>query len=74
MRVQWGDTLLTAGLSGIYSLGISSGGCTSGTDSVEVVVDPTPDADIRIQGESTFCEGESVTLKCNYGSGLVYSW
>jgi len=73
-RVQWGDTILEAGVSGIYSLGITSGDCTSLTGSEEVLVNPSPDADVRNLGESIFCEGENTSLRINSRPGVSYNW
>lgn len=73
-RVQWGDTILDAGKTGSYSLGITSGGCTSVTDIEEVVVNTAPDAKVHILGTTTLCEGESVNLRANMASGQIYNW
>ncbi len=33
-----------------------------------------PDASIMQIGESTFCSGESITLRANVQSGVIYNW
>lgn len=39
-----------------------------------IVVLPAPSASINIVPNDTVCEGETVTLQANFGSGLRYRW
>ncbi|MBB6611887.1 T9SS type A sorting domain-containing protein [Pontibacter sp. Tf4] len=57
-----------------YTVTVSNAnGCTD-TDQVTVTVNPAPAATITASGATTFCEGSSVTLTANTGSGLTYQW
>ena len=61
--------------SGTYSLNVSlSGNCsqTSTTQSINIL--SAPPASISAGGPTTFCQGGSVNLNANTGSGLSYIW
>ena len=74
MRIQWGDSLLKANQSGSYSVEITNGGCTGQSDPVELLVYPSPDAQLEVIGETIICSGERVTLEAAGISGTVYNW
>ncbi|GIV33300.1 MAG: hypothetical protein KatS3mg031_0835 [Chitinophagales bacterium] len=58
-----------------YSVTVSSGSYCSAVKSVTVTVKPLPNAFIIVSGGSTeICQGDSVTLNANLGSGLGYQW
>ncbi len=44
------------------------------SNSIEVTVNKKPTAEITAGGPTTFCEGGSVVLSANSGSGLSYQW
>ncbi len=48
-------------------------GCTD-TDEVTIKVNPKPVASITVDGETSFCQGGSVTLTANSGTGYTYQW
>ena len=48
-------------------------GCTS-TASVTVTVNALPTATVTAGGATTFCQGNSVVLNANTGTGLTYQW
>ena len=56
-----------------YTVIGSNGVCTS-KDSVTVTVNALPTANITTNGATTFCQGNSVTLSANTGTGLTYQW
>lgn len=56
--------------SGIYSLIINSGGCTSDTAFINVVVTPPPT--VSLPPDTTLCSGDSILL--NAGAGFNYTW
>ena len=57
----------------VYSVLVSSNGCTS-TDQVKVsVVKPLPPADANAGSDLTICKGESITLSGSGGEGYLWS-
>lgn len=65
----------TATASGSYTVFISNGSGCSGTSSATVVtVNSLPSAVITPATSTTFCQGGSVQLNANTGSGLSYQW
>jgi len=56
-----------------YTVTGSNGVCTS-KDSVIVTVNSLPTVTVTASGTTTFCQGGSVTLSANTGSGLTYQW
>ena len=73
-RIQWGNTQLMAYNPGAYQVEVISDGCASRSDLMNIVSHPLPDASILLIGEHTFCSGESITLRANLQSGVIYNW
>jgi hypothetical protein len=63
----------TTAMSGTYTVTVTSNGCSS-TASTIVTVNPNPSATITAGGTAAFCQGGSVTLSANTGTGLTYQW
>lgn len=58
--------------SGIYSVNVTNVfGCSSSSESVEVIVVPTPN--IVANNDTTVCAGQSISLNATGASGLVWS-
>ncbi|MGZ3904026.1 MAG: PKD domain-containing protein, partial [Bacteroidia bacterium] len=55
----------------IYTLTISSGGC-SAQDTMVVTVNPVPSVSVTAGGSTTFCQGDSVKLSST--SATSYTW
>ena len=65
----------TAKSSGNYKVVITnSNGCSDTSAAIIVSVNPLPNASITAIGNTTFCQGKSVTLSANIGAGLIYQW
>ncbi len=56
-----------------YTVTVNSAGCTA-SSSVPVVVTPGPTATATAAGNTMFCQGGSVDLNANTGTGLTYQW
>lgn len=56
-----------------YTVTVNSSGCTA-SSSVPVTVTPGPTATATAAGNTTFCQGGSVDLNANTGTGLTYQW
>ncbi len=66
---------LTAISGGDYFVVITNAtGCTVSSAVKHVTVNPKPAAAITALGATTFCNGDSVVLQANSGSGLSYQW
>ncbi len=65
-------TTMTSG--DYYVIMTNSYDCTDSTDTVSVTVMSYPDANITPGGATTFCDGDSVELVANTGSGWNYQW
>src|SRR6185503_4494672 len=54
---------------------VVSNSCGSATsNAINVIVDAAPTASISAGGSTTLCNGGSVTLNANTGTGLSYQW
>ena len=84
LTYQWynGATLIsgansssyTATVSGTYNVQVSTSNCTATSINQSVTVNPLPIATLTPAGPTTFCQGGSVVLNANVGTGLTYQW
>ena len=69
------DNFYTTSTSGTYWVVVSNtGGCSGGSLSVVVTVNPSPSAAISAVGNTTFCSGGSVSLFATAVAGYGYQW
>ncbi len=68
------DSILTASSGGNYRVVVSNGSCTDTSAAFTVVVHPKPMATITAATDTTFCQGDSVTLNATAGAGWNYRW
>ncbi len=64
----------TATLGGSYTVAISSGGCSTTSTAVTVIIKPSPVATITAGGATGFCTGGSVVLSAGTATGNTYVW
>ncbi len=65
----------TAVSSGTYSVNVTnSSSCSMNSAITNVLVYSFPLASINSTGNTTFCQGDSIVLQANTGSGLSYQW
>ena len=65
----------TAKTTGDYFVTITNAaGCSVASDKIHVTVNSLPSASNTPQGPTTFCNGDSVKLQANTGTGLTYQW
>jgi outer membrane protease len=64
----------TATTSGAYNVQVSTSNCTATSINQSVTVNPLPTATLTPAGPTTFCQGGSVVLNANVGTGLTYQW
>ena len=64
----------TANTSGAYSVIIKKGGCIDSSTAVKVTVNPLPSKKISLTGLTSFCQGDSLIIKADTGTGLTYTW
>jgi PKD repeat protein len=65
----------TAVNSGTYTVRVTnSGGCSKLSQTQTVTVNSLPSASVTANGPLAFCQGQSVTLTANSGTGLTYQW
>ena len=74
---SWSDgettSSITVTTSGNYSVVVTNAnGCSASSSATSVIVNPLPTATITANGNTTFCQGGSVTLTSSGGS--FYSW
>jgi hypothetical protein len=71
-----GETALTFSpyATGSYHVVATNGGCVATSSAVTVTVNPTPIANVRYAGATTFCAGGSITLRGTAGTGDTYQW
>jgi hypothetical protein len=64
------------GAAGSYRVLITNSvtGCFDTSAAVSVVIVPLPTATVSAAGSTTLCEGNTVVLNANTGTGLTYSW
>ncbi|GAB4496475.1 MAG: hypothetical protein OHK0019_28210 [Saprospiraceae bacterium] len=64
---------ITVSTAGQYSVTVTGANtCTAASPATSVVVNPLPEATVTASGNTTFCEGSSVTLTSNPASS--YNW
>ncbi len=63
-----------ASTSGMYSVIVTSNGCSTTSALVQVTANAAPTATITAGGATSFCSGGSVVLSANTGTGLTYQW
>jgi len=65
----------TASASGSYSVKVTNTSACSATSTAQTVtVNALPTATITATGTTSFCQGGSVVLNANTGTGLAYQW
>ena len=65
---------LSAYMQGDYQVNVIGDGCISKSERITIVAQTLPDAFVLQVGESTFCSGESITLRANVQSNVIYNW
>ncbi len=67
---------LRVGAAGSYRVLItnSATGCFDTSAAVSVIIVPLPTATVSAAGSTTLCEGNTVVLNANTGTGLSYRW
>ena len=60
--------------AGSYSVWFSNGICSRFSDTLVASSVPAPPANISTYTPTTFCQGDSVFLFANAGTGLAYEW
>ncbi len=61
--------------AGEYKVEVTENGCSAFSETVTVRINPPPsNADITAAGDTTFCEGNNVTLNLNTGTGYEVQW
>lgn len=74
LRAQWGDTALSVFNPGTYKVELTGNGCSAFSESLEVEVNPFPEASVILQGESSFCSGGSAIINALVQTGAIYNW
>jgi hypothetical protein len=65
----------TANAAGSYEVVVTNtNNCSATSSAIAVMVNALPSASITVGGPSTFCQGDSVLLNANTGTGLTYQW
>jgi|GEM_PF-713276 len=64
----------TASTTGLYTVKVTSSGCSITSAGTQVTANASPTATITAGGNTTFCQGGSVALNANTGTGLTYQW
>jgi len=61
--------------TGDYKVEVTENGCSAYSDIIQVRISPEPNhAIISALGDTTFCEGNNVTLNLNTGGGYTVQW
>ena len=60
--------------AGLYYVKVKKGSVEISSPTIEIKVNPVPEAIITTAGELTFCEGGSVSLSANISDNLSYDW
>jgi hypothetical protein len=65
----------TATQTGSYAVKVTGpGGCSAISSALGVTVNPLPTASAKPYGTTTRCQGDSVMLNANTGTGYTYQW
>jgi large repetitive protein len=65
----------TATQTGSYRVVVTNASpCSDTSSATQVTIIPSPGASITASGPTAFCEGGSVLLNANTGTGLSYTW
>lgn len=64
----------SATTSGNYSVVVSTSACSATSNSIDVVVNPSPVATASANGPTTVCQGGSVSLSAAQVNGASYQW
>lgn len=64
----------SATTSGNYVLSVTQNGCSSNSPATQVTVTTPPSANITVNGSSTVCQGNTVSLSAPVGNNLTYQW
>ncbi len=66
---------LWASETGDYKVEVTENGCSAFSESIPVRINPEPThADISAFGDTSFCEGNNVSLDLNTGAGYAVQW
>jgi hypothetical protein len=61
--------------TGSYSAIVTnSTGCSATSNVITITSNPSPTANIVLSGPITFCQGDSVMMTANSGTGYTYQW
>ena len=60
--------------SGSYAVIVTDGTCSDTSNIVNVTVNTPPASNIYPQGSTTICQGSTLVLNANTGTGLSYQW
>ncbi|MCF6183722.1 MAG: hypothetical protein L3J56_03690, partial [Bacteroidales bacterium] len=61
--------------AGEYKVEVTENGCSAFSETITIRINPPPsNADITAAGDTTFCEGNNVTLNLNTGTGYEVQW
>ena len=71
---QTGNTLLVSSAGSYSAVATLSGGCTDTSNVVVVNLGSGTPATATASGPTTFCQGGSVNINANSGTGLSYVW
>lgn len=64
----------TATSAGSYTVTVSNGTCSSTSPATTITVNAAPTATATAATATTFCQGGSVVINANTGTGLTYQW
>lgn len=65
---------ITVTNSGVYSVQVSSNGCSNNSTPITITVNPSPNAPTIIaSGPTTFCQGSNVILTTDASNGVVWT-
>jgi hypothetical protein len=77
VNIPTGGTSITynANATGSYTVEVrNANSCVNTSNAVAVTANPLPTATISPASSTTICQGNTVTLNANTGTGLTYQW